>query len=318
MLQANGITLHVQRLDPAPPSADRSAPTRTGPAGPPPDPGAAGVQQAGATGPQPVGPAGPLPTAVLIHGMASDTMASWYFTLAEPLAGAGFPVVLYDLRGHGRSERPATGYALDDFVDDLAALLDELGITGPLLLLGNSFGGTIAFGYAARHPERVAGIVAVESAPPIEDWMVRVKQRLNRVATRLPQEGAVAEIGMRRGRIAGRRAAETSRMLTTTSLAEELPASRLPAVDQLAAIGCPVLCLYGGRSAVVELAPAVRLLLPQTRTVVLPEEKHTVLIDQPNRVRGHVFGWLAAECGLPVEGGLPVDRGLAVDQPTTT
>lgn len=282
MLQANGITLHVQRLDPSPPSA--------GGAAPPPADGAE-----------------PLPTAVLIHGMASDTMASWYFTLAEPLAGAGFPVVLYDLRGHGRSERPASGYALTDFVDDLAALLDELGVTGRVLLLGNSFGGTIAFGYAARHPDRVAGIMTVESAPPIEEWMARVKQRLTRIAARLPEEGAVAEIGARRGRIAARRAAETSRMLTTTSLAEELPASRLPQVAALAAIDCPVLCLYGGRSAVAELAPTVRRLLPQTRTVVLPEERHTVLIDQPNRVRRHVFDWLAAECGLPVDGGLPLD-----------
>ncbi|WBB82415.1 alpha/beta hydrolase [Micromonospora sp. WMMD882] len=297
MLQANGITLHVQRLDPAVAAADPAPP--------------------------PAGAAGGLPTAVLIHGMASDTMASWYFTLAEPLAGAGFPVVLYDLRGHGRSERPARGYALDDFVDDLAALLDELAVTGPVLLLGNSFGGTIAFGYAARHPERVVGIVAVESAPPVQEWMVRVRERLARVAARLPQEGAVAEIGARRGRIAGRRAAETSQMLTTTSLAEELPASRLPSVDRLSALTCPVLCLYGGRSAVVELAPTTRSLLPRARTVVFPEEKHTVLIDQPDRVRRHVFHWLAAECGLPVpdgrhdEGADPVGQGLGVDHSTT-
>ncbi|BCL15478.1 alpha/beta hydrolase [Micromonospora sagamiensis] len=292
MVRANGITLHTQRLDPPhPPPADGSA---------------------------------PMPTAVLIHGMASDTMASWYFTLAEPLAAAGFPVVLYDLRGHGRSDRPATGYALADFVDDLAGLLTELDVTGPVLLCGNSFGGTIAFGYAARHPDRVAGIVAVESAPPIEEWMARVKVRLARVVDRLPREGAVAEIGLRRGRLAARRADDTRRMLTSTTLAEELPASALPPADQLAAIGCPVLCLYGGRSAVHELAPSVRSLLPQARTVVLPEEKHTVLIDQPEQVRRHVFDWLAAECALPAGGGTPAGRGvavaggLAVDHTTTS
>ncbi|WP_245714739.1 alpha/beta fold hydrolase [Micromonospora inyonensis] len=292
MVRANGITLHTQRLDPPhPPPADGSA---------------------------------PMPTAVLIHGMASDTMASWYFTLAEPLATAGFPVLLYDLRGHGRSDRPATGYALADFVDDLAGLLTELDVTGPLLLCGNSFGGTIAFGYAARHPERVAGIVAVESAPPIEEWMARVKVRLARVVDRLPREGTVAEIGLRRGRLAARRADDTRRMLTSTTLAEELPASALPPGEQLAAIGCPVLCVYGGRSAVHELAPAVRSLLPQARTVVLPDEKHTVLIDQPEQVRRHVFDWLTAECPPPVGGGTPAGPGvaaaggLAVDHTTTS
>jgi pimeloyl-ACP methyl ester carboxylesterase len=266
MVRANGITLHVQRLDPA--------------------------------GAVPGDRTGPTPTAVLIHGMASDTMASWYFTLAEPLTRVGLPVVLYDLRGHGRSERPSTGYALDDFVDDLAALLAELDVTGPLLLCGNSFGATIAFGYAARHPERVAGIVAVESAPPTPEWMRRVRIRLDRIAARLPRDGAVAEIGASRGPRAARRAADTGRMLADTTLATELPASRLPATDSLAAIGCPVLCLYGGDSAVHELAPAVRELLPQARTVVLPDERHSVLIDRPETVRRHVLAWLAQECGL--------------------
>ncbi|MCX4471862.1 Arylesterase [Micromonospora sp. MW-13] len=268
MVPANGITLHVQRLDP--------------------------------TGPAPGGRTGPTPAAVLIHGMASDTMASWYFTMAEPLARAGFPTVLYDLRGHGRSERPATGYALDDLVDDLAALLAGLDVTGPLLLLGNSFGATIAFGYAARHPDRVAGIVAVESAPPTPEWMRRVRVRLDRVAARLPQRGALAEIGVARGRVAARRAAETGRMLADTTLAQELPASRLPTTEALAAIGCPVLCVYGGASAVRELAPAVRGLLPQARVVVLPEQRHTVLIDRPEEVRRLVFAWLAEECSLDV------------------
>ncbi|WP_328348827.1 alpha/beta fold hydrolase [Micromonospora sp. NBC_00421] len=268
MVRANGITLHTQRLDPPGPAAD--------------------------------GRTGPTPTAVLIHGMASDTMASWYFTLADPLSRAGFPTVLYDLRGHGRSERPATGYALDDFVDDLAALLTALDVTGPLLLLGNSFGGTIAFGYAARHPDRVAGIVTVESAPPTPEWMRRVRERLARVAARLPRAGAVTEIGARRGRVAAQRAAETQRMLTDTSLAQELPASPLPTAGALAAIGCPVLCLYGGDSAVVELAPAVRGLLPQTRVAVLPDQKHTVLIDRPEEIRRLVFAWLAEDCSLDV------------------
>ncbi|BCJ68032.1 alpha/beta fold hydrolase [Polymorphospora rubra] len=263
LVRANGIIQHVQRLDPHVPRAT-----------------------------------GPVPTAVLIHGMASDTMASWYFTMAEPLTRAGLPVLLYDLRGHGRSDRPATGYALDDFVGDLAALLAELDVAGPLLLFGNSFGGTIAFGFAARHPERVAGIVAVESAPPTASWMARVGRRLDRVAARLPQDGAVAEIDARRGPTAGRRAAGTRQLLAATSLARELPDSRLPATDRLAAIGCPVLCVYGGRSAVVELLPAVRRLLPQTRAVVLPEEKHSVLVDRPEAVRRPVFAWLARECAL--------------------
>ncbi|MER7169606.1 alpha/beta hydrolase [Micromonospora sp. NPDC000207] len=281
VLRANGITLHTQRLDPVDPSRD--------------------------------GPA--RPTAVLIHGMASDTMASWYFTLAEPLARAGFPTLLYDLRGHGRSERPATGYALDDFVDDLEALLAGSGVTGPILLFGNSFGGTIAFGYAARRPERVAGVVAVESSPPTPEWMRRVAERLHRVAARLPQEGALAGIGARRGPIAARRAADTGRFLADTSITEELPASRLPSTEALAALRCPVLCLYGARSPMVDLADAVRDLLPQTRVAVLPDQRHSVLVDAPEAVRRHVFAWLTEQCGLGTTTTAAPTTGQPDDRP---
>lgn len=105
-------------------------------------------------------------TAVLLHGLLTDSLASYYFTVANGLAAAGLDVVMYDLRGHGRSERPATGYHLDAFVTDLEALLAGLGITGPVHLVGNSFGGTVAFGFADRHPERVAGLTVIESEPP--------------------------------------------------------------------------------------------------------------------------------------------------------
>ena len=127
--------------------------------------------------------------------------------------------------------------------------------------------------------------MTVESGPPVPEWMRRVRERLARVAARLPRAGAVTEIGARRGRVAAQRAAETQRMLTDTSLAQELPASPLPTAGALAAIGCPVLCLYGGDSAVVELAPTVRWAAAADpgRGAARPEAH--VLIDRPEEVR---------------------------------
>ncbi|GLY00749.1 alpha/beta hydrolase [Actinoplanes sp. NBRC 101535] len=205
------------------------------------------------------------PTAVLLHGLAADTMASWYFTLANPLVEQGFRVLLQDLRGHGRSEHPPAGYALTDFVDDLEALLAPE--PEPVLLFGNSFGGTVAFGYAARHPERVSGIVAVESSPPTVDWFDRMRRRL-----RVRQPALVA-----------------------TGLRTELPESTLPEPSSLSAIACPVLCLYGGRSPVHDMAGEARLLLPRVRTRVFPGERHTLLVDRPDDVRAAVTDWLRTE-----------------------
>lgn len=239
-VQANGVTLHVQELVPA-----RS---------------------------------GRPPTVVLLHGLAADTMASWFFTLAYPLVEYGFRVVLQDLRGHGRSERPISGYTLDDFVDDLDALIG-LQADGPVHLFGNSFGGTIAYAYAARHPDRAAGIVAVESSPPTEEWLARLRERLRHrpriLATSAPRSGGVR--------------------LADTTLRDDLPASRLPDPAALAAIRCPVLCLYGERSPAYELDASTRRLLPAARTEVFAGQRHSLLVDQPTEVWAVVTAWLDTE-----------------------
>ena len=272
---ANGLSVHVEQLAPA---AD-------------------------------LGASGAAPAAVLVHGMATDTLASWYLTLAHPLATAGFRVVMYDLRGHGHTERPTEGYALDDFVDDLAALLAALDVTGPIHLLGNSFGGTIAFGYAVRHPERVVAIAAIESAPPTAEWFTRVAAQLDRAATYLPHAHALAEIRAERGELASRRARTARDVLATTSLVRDLPASRLPSEERIAALGCPTLWVYGGDSPMVELAHEVGRLLPLARIVTVPDQRHSLLVDKPDTVRSIVLPWLRqvgkGRAGHPVAGPPP-------------
>src|SRR4051812_44940162 len=81
------------------------------------------------------------PTIVFAHGLVMDNLSSFYYTLAGPVVVAGARVILYDQRGHGRSERPADGYGVDDAVKDLCALLDALGVDRPVYVAGNSYGG---------------------------------------------------------------------------------------------------------------------------------------------------------------------------------
>ena len=74
-----------------------------------------------------------------------------------------YEVVTYDARAHGRSEAPASGYALPDRVDDLVGLLDALGIDEPLLM-GHSMGGATVAATAAAHSGRVRGAVLEDPA----------------------------------------------------------------------------------------------------------------------------------------------------------
>ncbi|MFI9049517.1 alpha/beta fold hydrolase [Streptomyces sp. NPDC053427] len=81
-------------------------------------------------------------------------------------AERGFRCVAYDRRGHGRSDRPSTGYDIDSTADDLAALLEHLDLRG-VTLVGHSLGGAEAARYLARHGSgRVARAVFVSAMLP--------------------------------------------------------------------------------------------------------------------------------------------------------
>lgn len=98
---------------------------------------------------------------VLVHGSWSshDVWAPVVPTLAR-----SFRVLVYDRRGHSRSERPATQGSVREDVADLAALLVEVGFQRAWIV-GNSFGASIALRLAAARPELVRGVIGHE--PPL-------------------------------------------------------------------------------------------------------------------------------------------------------
>lgn len=91
-----------------------------------------------------------------------DDLSNYDLTLANPLSAAGHYVIMYDLRGHGHSDRPQTGYSVNDGVADLDGLLTALDIQKSVHLIGNSYGGAIAMGMALKHPDRVADVTLIE------------------------------------------------------------------------------------------------------------------------------------------------------------
>jgi pimeloyl-ACP methyl ester carboxylesterase len=98
---------------------------------------------------------------VLVHGSWVDA-ADWR-PVVEPLARS-FRVLVYDRRGHSRSERPASQGSVDEDGDDLAALLETLEL-GSAHVVTNSFGGNVALRLAARRPELFRSLCCHE--PPL-------------------------------------------------------------------------------------------------------------------------------------------------------
>jgi pimeloyl-ACP methyl ester carboxylesterase len=231
------------------------------------------------------------PVVVFVHGLLTDSLASYYFTLGPAFAAAGIDVVMYDLRGHGRSDRPATGYRLECFVEDLTGLLDALGERRPVHVVGNSFGGTIAAALAAWHPERVATVTMIESEPPVAVWNEHMAEGLADARERLAQDEVIAWIADNHGAHTAKLSRGASRILQTTTLAQEVPAGRV-IDDDLAALTRPLLAIFGDESGLAAQVPELEAKLVQCRTVVLPEQGHSVLVERTAETRDLILGWV--------------------------
>ena len=102
------------------------------------------------------------PKLVFLHGLMGSA-ANW--RRIRPAFEQGYQVLTYDQRGHGRSFQPKTGYAPDDFADDLKNILDELDWAEPIYLVGHSMGGRNALNFTHRFCERVKALVIEDIAP---------------------------------------------------------------------------------------------------------------------------------------------------------
>lgn len=99
---------------------------------------------------------------ILLHGFP-ELALSWRDVM-RGLAQAGFRALAPDLRGYGATEKPATGYDIATLADDVVALIDHVG--GLAHVVGHDWGGAIAFEVAARHPDRLMSLTAINAPHP--------------------------------------------------------------------------------------------------------------------------------------------------------
>jgi len=183
-------------------------------------------------------------TLVLVHEMGG-TMESWED------AGRRFAetrrVLRYDCRGAGLSQKVRGELSIDTMADDIAALLDHVGISGKVALAGVAVGGAIALHFAARHAARTSAVAVGSPATGIEaDRRAAVLERVAKLEA--AGMGLAVEDSMRNGypdelrgdgkRFAQYRArwlgndpasyATVYRMLATTDMRHEMTQLRCP------------------------------------------------------------------------------------------
>ena len=124
------------------------------------------------------------PHVTLLHGVGSHLQA-WDGIVAA--LRDEFTLIRYDLRGHGTSGKPPGPYHLDDYVADLAAVLDAQSVARTALV-GFSFGGMIVQAFAVRYPQRVDTLAIVSAvAGRTPEQRAAVLERADELASAAPR-----------------------------------------------------------------------------------------------------------------------------------
>lgn len=229
---------------------------------------------------------------LLAHGMAGTT--HWWDTTA-PLLTESFRPVALDFRGHGDSGwRRDGGYTTESWVADIEEARHALGWER-MLLCGHSLGGRIALEYAARHPNRLIGMVAVDFLP--EFYSVK-SRKIQKTRSRSQPRYADREAMLRKFHLqpAGTLLTEEElRAVAKTALRKDGDAytwkfdwrAFLYSYGQiwptLPEIKVPTLIVRGGKSTVMTHADYRRCLegIAGAKGVEVPEAYHHVPLDTP-------------------------------------
>ncbi len=101
---------------------------------------------------------------LFVHAWALESLM-WQQQFIE-LGSKGFRCIAFDRRGHGRSDAPAHGYDLDTLADDIASVIESLGLRD-ITIVGHSMGGSEVVRYLGRHGgARVKKVVLVSATTP--------------------------------------------------------------------------------------------------------------------------------------------------------
>jgi 3-oxoadipate enol-lactonase len=269
------------------------------------------------------------PDVVLVHAVTSN-QAVWMFTGLVDALAADFRVTSYDLRGHGASERPSSGYTSAAMAEDFRQLHAELGL-GPTLLVGHSFGGVVALHAAVEAPEAVAGVVLSDSFFP---GLRHIEPNFGKMSIWADLRQTFAKVGVELGetvdftrlfREAAAMAPEQMKTLeeiygafgrgwlrqlprlAETSCGEEVLAVAGLTAERIASAAQPVVALYDEFSPFLATCRWLEKHLRHCTVEIIPAAKHLALVENTPAFTEAVnrnLMCMAARAAAPATGNL--------------
>ncbi|MBP2181522.1 alpha/beta fold hydrolase [Amycolatopsis magusensis] len=245
------------------------------------------------------------PRLVLLHGYC-DSADTWRPVLEE-LAAAGHSAVAVDLPGFGEADALRPGAMLPQLDTFLTALIKEQSVLGPVVLAGNSLGGTISLRAAQSTRLPVAGVVSIAAPGFVDSWLIRTVARFPvplRLYSSLPLPvpsfvvKAIAEQLVPRLLYADAALADVTQVRRFTDLFPDYRATtgrleqarqlveELATAYQLDNVRTPLLVVACGKDKLVSAASGKQLhsLVPHSRLLVRDDWGHCPQLDDPSAI----------------------------------
>ena len=242
---------------------------------------------------------------MLIHGFGAAI--DWWDEIAPALA-ADHRVIRMDLIGHGGTEAPASGYAIEHQAALVKAVLDHLGVDR-VTVIGHSMGGEVATALAEADPSRIERLVLIDSPPGVEatfNLLTRlaftpiIGELLSRFETESVIRKSLAQ-GFAPGFAVPEQFVADFKQLTYTAFRSAHDASvafrterqtpdRLKALDPVP----PLLVIFGSRDALIPAASAKLFeAVPGARVEVVEGAGHSPMVEAPEKTLALITDFLA-------------------------
>jgi pimeloyl-ACP methyl ester carboxylesterase len=243
------------------------------------------------------------PDVILVHGVTGN-LSLWFMHILPALARK-YRVTAYDLRGHGYSDRPPSGYTSDDMVKDLEGLVDHLKIERAFIV-GHSFGGALALHFASLCPRQTAGVVVLDAGIPALLHLRRLstsgedkwqgwdlyKDDLDRLGVHTEEELVNVENAVRKSfyvpvqhglRIGGNRQSDRlTRLIEETTILKEFRLVRDLTEEKISRIPCPTLGIYGSLSPYRAIGERLKEIMPDCKFLSVPGHGHFYPMKSPD------------------------------------
>jgi pimeloyl-ACP methyl ester carboxylesterase len=248
---------------------------------------------------------GPGPVVVLLHGFPLNRSMWWG---QETGVGSTYRLIVPDLRGHGETAAPEGVYTVDEMAGDVVELLDALQLTEPIVLGGLSMGGYVALALMARWPERVRGLMLMDTRVTADTpEAARNREALARQVEQSGDVTPVVDSMLPKLLASAAREGHPERVASVLEMMQKTPARAVAGALRglaarpdrsalLAQIRVPTLVLVGADDVITPPAEsqAMAQAIPGARLVVIPDAGHLAPMENPAAVNAAMLEFLGS------------------------